>query len=443
MIRIKRLSRQHVAAALMTALAACGIIVQANGLELIAWPRAAHLKPTGYPQLIAVQPLLALPETNAEMCPVLTASLQEPSAPVRTISTNSDGGRTKDAGRSPVRVIRDTYPTYSAVGVDTNSNEVFLQDENLFGIKVFNRTDNTPPGALFTEPKRVLGGLLTKLEFNCALYIDPKSGDIYSVNNDTVDTMTVFPRDAKGNVKPMRALHTPHRAYGVAVDEEAQELYLTVEHPPEIDVYRKTANGEDKPIRTLKGENTHLADAHGIAIDTKNGWMFVSNHGSASTSGTKGGWFDPPSITVYPLKAAGDTSPIRTIAGPKTQLNWPGTMSLDPDTGDLYVANDNGQSLLVFRGTTDNGDVAPARVIAGSKTGLSYPVGLTIDTKNKELWAVNLGNSSATVYPLEANGNVAPLRKIRSAPSNKVSLRFGKTSTVAYDTKRDQILVPN
>jgi DNA-binding beta-propeller fold protein YncE len=118
-------------------------------------------------------------------------------------------------------------------------------------------------------------------------------------------------------------------------------------------------------------------------------------------------------------------------------------MALDPDTGDLYVADDNAQSLLVFRGRTDAGDVAPARVIAGNKTGLSYPVGLTIDTRNKELWAVNLGNSSATVYPLDANGNVAPLRKIRSAPSNKVSLRFGKTSTVAYDTKREQILVPN
>ena len=416
--------------------------MQVNGLELIAWPRSAHLKPTGYPQLIAVQPLPALPETNGEMCPVLTASLQEPSAPLRTISTNSDGARTKDAGRSPVRVIRDTYPTYSAVGVDTNSNEVFLQDENLFGIKVFNRTDNTPPGALFTEPKRVLGGLLTKLEFNCALYIDPKSGDIYSVNNDTVDTMTVFPRDAKGNVKPMRALHTPHRAYGVAVDEEAQELYLTVEHPPEIDVYRKTANGEDKPIRTLKGENTHLADAHGIAIDTKNGWMFVSNHGSASTSGTKGGWFDPPSITVYPLKAAGDTAPIRTISGPKTQLNWPAHVYVDGEHGELYVANDGGDSILVFR-EADNGDAAPTRVVKGNQTGLKSPTSLFVDTKNNELFVSNMGNHSATVYPRTASGDVAPMRTIRSAPQGKQAEMIGNPGAAAYDSKREEILVPN
>ena len=66
-----------------------------------------------------------------------------------------------------------------------------------------------------------------------------------------------------------------------------------------------------------------------------------------------------------------------------------------------------------------------------------------VDTKNKELWASNLGNSSATVYPLTANGDAAPLRTIRSAPQGKASLRFGKTQAVAYDSKREEILVPN
>ena len=117
-------------------------------------------------------------------------------------------------------------------------------------------------------------------------------------------------------------------------------------------------------------------------------------------------------------------------------------MSLDPDTGNLYVANDVNSSIIVFRGT-DNGDVAPARVIKGGKTGLSYPTGVFVDTKNKELWASNLGNSSVTVYPLTANGNVAPVRTIRSAPLGKTSLKFGKTQAVAYDSKREEILVPN
>jgi len=33
----------------------------------------------------------------------------------------------------------------TAVGVDLDTNEVFLQDENLFGFMVFDRMTNTPP----------------------------------------------------------------------------------------------------------------------------------------------------------------------------------------------------------------------------------------------------------------------------------------------------------
>src|SRR5207237_267635 len=45
--------------------------------------------------------------------------------------------------------------------------------------------------------------------------------------------------------------------------------------------------------------------------------------------------------------------------------------------------------------------------------------------------------------PLKANGDVAPLRIIRSAPADKVGLKFGKTEAVAYDSKRQELLVPN
>jgi 6-phosphogluconolactonase (cycloisomerase 2 family) len=357
---------------------------------------------------------------------------------------SGDTSRVVDISRPALRTIQDTDSIYTAVAVDTRSNEVFLQDNNKWAIRVFDRLESTPPNARLSEPKRVISGPKTQLQFNSAVYIDPKNGDLYSVENDTGDSIVVFNHDANGDVEPVRELHVAHRGFAVAVDEEKEEMFLSVNNPPQVAVYRKTASGEEKPVRVLRGEHTRLADAHGIAIDLENKLLFVNNWGSFTTEASvSGGRSDSASITIYALDAKGDSAPLRVIQGPRTQLNWPGTMALDPASGDLYVADDNGQSLLVFRGSTDNGDVAPTRVIAGNKTGLSYPVGLTIDSKNKELWAVNLGNSSATVYPLDANGNVAPLRRIRSAPSNKVSLRFGKTSTVAYDTKREQILVPN
>jgi hypothetical protein len=62
-------------------------------------------------------------------------------------------------------------------------------------------------------------------------------------------------------------------------------------------------------------------------------------------------------------------------------------MSIDPDTGDLYVANDMGQDLIVFH-SADQGDVAPSRMIKGPNTGLSYPVGVSVDSKEPYVWAI-------------------------------------------------------
>jgi 6-phosphogluconolactonase (cycloisomerase 2 family) len=354
-----------------------------------------------------------------------------------------DAPPTVDITRPPVRDILDTAPIYSSVGVDVEHNEVFLQDSNTWSIRVFSRTDNAKPGTPPTEPRRVISGPKSDVQFNSCVYIDPASGDVYSVENDIGDTIVVFAHDATGDPEPKNKLKVTHRAFAMALDNEDQELFLSVQYPPQVAVYRKGASGDEKPKRLLIGDNTRLSDAHGLAIDTKNKLLFVNNWGNISDYRVPGsGRFEAPSITVYPLNADGDTRPLRVIQGPKTQLDWPGAMSVNPDTGELYVANDMGQSIVVFRGQ-DEGDVTPTRVIKGAKTGISYPTGVFVDPKNKEVWVSNLGNSSATVYPVMANGDVAPLRIIRSAEENKASLRFGKTQALVYDPIREEILVPN
>jgi 6-phosphogluconolactonase (cycloisomerase 2 family) len=406
----------------------------------------------GSAQLVSIQEYADV----GEMCPpefastgsnpIAASSEENLFAGLREASVYAaqDAGPTQVIARPPLRYVRDLDPIYSYVAVDVRRNEVLMQDHNTWTIRVFDRLDNTPRNATRTEPKRVIGGPKTHILFNSCLYIDPKNGDIYTVENDVGDSVEVFSEDAEGNAEPARRLEVPHRAYALAANEEKQELYISVQHPPSIEVYRKTASGNEKPLRTIKGESTRLSDSHGIAIDEKNKLLYVNNWGNISDFETAGtGRFELPSISVYPLDANGDTSPLRVIQGPKTQLDWPGTMSLDPETGNLYVANDIGNEVLVFRGTTDKGDVAPARVIKGPATGLKSPVGVFVDGKNKELWIANMGNASATVYPLTATGNVAPIRTIRSAPASKVSLKFGKTQALVYDPNREQILVPN
>src|SRR5215467_10431148 len=159
-----------------------------------------------------------------------------------------NANETIDTALPPVRNIMDTDPIYSAVTVDTRLNEVYLQDPNTWTIRVFNRLDNTPDSAPRTEAKRVIGGPKTDVQFNSCIYVDPKNGDIYSVENDIGDSIVVFANNANGNVEPLRKLHVTHRAYAMAVDEDKEELYLSVQYPPQVAVYRKQAAGEEKPL---------------------------------------------------------------------------------------------------------------------------------------------------------------------------------------------------
>ena len=391
-------------------------------------------------------------DDGSSATPTLIAALQQNqgNGSFITPKTSEQIKETEDmrarGARLPLRTIRDTAPTYSAVAVDTNSNEVILQDNNLWAYRVFDRTAPTPKNDTdVTPPKRIVTGDHTALQFNNGLYVDPVDGEIYSVESDVGDKMVRFARAANGDETPISILHTPHRVYNIASDEMTQELFITVEYPPRVLVYPKHASGEDKQTREIEGDDTGLDAPHGIAVDEKDRLIFVNTWGHHSNFQIQGtGKFFPPAIKVYALNANGDAKPLRVITGDNTQLDWPAAMKYNPNNGDLYVANDIGQSVLIFANAAKaQGDVVPARVIHGPSTRLRNPTGVALDLKNKEVWVSNLGNSSATVYPLMADGNVAPLRIIRSAEESKRGVNFGRTAAVAYDPIRQEILVPN
>jgi DNA-binding beta-propeller fold protein YncE len=150
----------------------------------------------------------------------------------------------------------------------------------------------------------------------------------------------------------------------------------------------------------------------------------------------------PPSISVHAKNASGNTPPLRVIQGPRTGLNWPTGIAIDPERGDLYVSNDTTDSILVFDADA-SGDVAPRRVLKGPRTGMKNPTSVALDFKNREMWVANFGNHTATAYRIDAQGDVAPLRTIRAAPQGTPSLMIGNPGAVAYDTRREEILTPN
>jgi len=276
--------------------------------------------------------------------------------------------------------------------------------------------------------------------------------EVYVLNNDTQNWLPVFPRDARGNATPSRYLAAPHGTFGIAVNEEKQEMFMTVQHQNSVVVYRKQASGDEKPLRTIAGSDTQLEDPHGIALDVKNKLIFVSNFGNAHVSppGSQGGRrsadtygkFEPPSITVYPLDGSGNVKPLWIIQGPRTTFNWPSHLALHEERQELFVANDADDSILVFR-TTDKGDAAPIRMIKGPNTTIKNPPGIALDVKNGEISVASMGTHAVLFFPVTANGDVKPSRIIRAGPANQAALNIGNPGAVGYDTKRDQILVPN
>lgn len=371
----------------------------------------------------------------------------------------------------PIRKIKDPYPSFAAVTVDPARNEVIFTDESLFQVLVYDRLENTSDGAQVSKPRRLIAGEKTNIEFQSGVWLDGKTGEIYAVNNDTRDTTVIFGGGANGDATPVRSIKTPHGTFGIAVAEGHNELMLTTQHDSSIVTYRKNAGGEESPIRFLQGNKTKLADPHGIVYDAREDVVFVANFGSVhdvdakrpprpgvpSAGGDEGkqnwplgrelsvpgsGTISPASISVHRRVAAGNEAAIRVIQGSATQLNWPTGLAFDSNRRELYVANDMGPSILVFDANA-TGNAAPKRVLKGARTGLANPTSIALDLQNNELWVANFGGHTGTVYDLTASGDTPPKRTIRNAPAGKPSLMIGNPGAVAYDSKRENILVPN
>ena len=390
------------------------------------------------------------------------------------------------AARAPMQTIRDPYPGFAAIRVDPVHDEIVVMDEFKFDIYVYDRLAVTPASAPATTPKRVIGGGKTLSRYNSDGYVDVETGDIYIVNNDSEPGTYMFSRQAEGNVSPDRGLVTPYGAFGMTVDEDRGEMFITVQHDGAVVTFDKTAEGAENAIRLLQGNRTRLADPHGIAFDPTTHLLYIANYGTErdeafgtvqqmphplNTVGRRGGpagesrrpnWpagnilvqqlrhevlfgtgkFGPPSIVVHRADAEGNADPVRVIEGPRAQLNWPTGVSVDPERGEVYVANAAGDSINVFSADAQ-GDVAPIRQIKGPNTLLSNPNGVSVDTVNGEVWVANFGNHTATAYRWDADGDVAPVRVIRSAPLDAPTTLISNPYMIAFDGRRDEVLVAN
>lgn len=99
-----------------------------------------------------------------------------------------------------------------------------------------------------------------------------------------------------------------------------------------------------------------------------------------------------------------DTASTAPVAS--TAFNATGVVALQR----IYVSDEVNNSISVFA-IDANGDVAPVRTIVGANTMLSQPRGMAIGRSN-ELYVANMGNNSITVYAPRAAGDIAPIRRV-------------------------------
>jgi DNA-binding beta-propeller fold protein YncE len=359
----------------------------------------------------------------------------------------------------PLRQVSDPFPVFNGIAIDTVNNLVAMSDVNRKSLISYPRLAASR-GSEITPLNHQVFGPLTNVGFVAGIALDPERKEILAINNDIEDTMIVLPYSAHGNEAPSRILSIPHQAWGIAMSRAHDEIAITVEIQEAVVVYKRGAKNVEAPMRVIRGPNAGLADPHGVIWDDKNNEITVANHGNyrglvkdvgggcvpAADSGDnaepESGAVLPPSITTFSGDAKGDAKPVRVIQGARTRLDFPMGLGDDAANDEFAVANNGDSSVLIFSRTA-NGNVAPARVLAGPKTGINRPMGVAIDAVNNELWVSNFIDHTALVFDRKAAGDTAPKRIIRTAPAGTPTPGFGNPQTVAYDSKRDQILVPN
>src|SRR6266850_2324406 len=231
---------------------------------------------------------------------------------------------------------------------------------------------------------------------------------------------------------PVRTIRDTDPIYSaIAVDTRFDEVVLMDNNNWALNVFNRLDNTPhgvraSTPKRVIQGPETDVQFNNGLYIDPQNGDIYSVE----TDTGDK--------VVIFPREASGNVKPGRILSTPHRGF----ALAMDEEKQEFYVGVQYPPEVAVYRKGA-SGTEKPLRSLQGESTRLSDVHGISIDTKNKELWVSNFGNSSAAAYSLTANGNIAPLRTIRSAPENKVSLKFGKVEALAYDAARDQIWVPN
>jgi len=116
-----------------------------------------------------------------------------------------------------------------------------------------------------------------------------------------------------------------------------------------------------------------------------------------------------PQIAAFARLAKGGANPVRAISGQNTLITRTiHDMAYDPVRDEIVVPQIFAFAILTFRADA-NGNVAPVRKIFGPKTKLKDPDAVALDAVHGEIF-VPERDKTILVFPRDADGDVAPIR---------------------------------
>ena len=275
-------------------------------------------------------------------------------------------------------------------------------------------------------PKRVIEGQATNLSRTM-------HGIAYDAIHDEIvipvalsGAVLVFKADASGEVPPLRAIQGTRtrlvRPHTVAVDPVNNEILTADPSMRAVVVFERLANGNVAPKRVISGPKTGLLDIVGLDVDPiRNVIVAASRKGNGDKVG----------IFVFDRLANGDVAPKRFIGGPNSKLAHFRQVTIDPGTGNIFLAQQNTRmkqmeayvlekpreeftakeksdddddsdegrldqmGFIAVYGPDDNGDIPPRAIIKGPGIRLAGAAGVALNPRKKEIIAVG-GNGFQT-----------------------------------------------
>jgi hypothetical protein len=240
--------------------------------------------------------------------------------------------RLADGSAEPTRRIEGQTTllgrTMHGIEYDEVNDEIIVPQQFAQAIMVFRGGANGPE-----QPIRVIQGSRTQLSEPDRMALDPVNDEIYVPDAGKI---LVFPREADGNVAPIRVLEGIDGR--VAIDTENDLLVSGSDRG--IFIFERTAQGKAKPLRVIKGPDVLLRGLRAVRVYPPRGLIFAAIRGQDDKAPYVGVW------NIH--EDDGNVPPRWTFAGPGEVLVKPFGMALDTKNQTVIVSDMKMNSVLSF-----------------------------------------------------------------------------------------------